>query len=342
MPAADEPAKDQVDPQAADKVIADLKRIGDLIKQLDHDKFEVRQKASDELVKIGKPAVEPLKMLLASRPNLELAKRATGILEAMPKEKVSKLATSALIAGLHKPINLDNGIDANTPLKDALEFISEKADVPFIVDSRAFETIGIQKVEEQPVSLPKMTGVRLKDVLRLLLQQMRGDVYTGDFLVRSGYVEITTTYHSLVETLGCEPNELAAAEDPPGMAGPPEAPAKAPVGLPRILKIVHVHCDRQPLKDTLQELSEMSGVSIVIDPRVGDKAKTAVSITLANAMVDSAVELLVDMADLQAVQKDAIFYVTTKENANRLENQRRPKRLGTPPGMRPGGGPPGQ
>src|SRR5262249_32779573 len=159
--------------------------------------------------KIGKPAVEPLKMLLASRPNLELAKRATGILEAMPKEKVGKLATSALIAGLHKPINLDAGIDANTPLKDALEFISEKADVPFIVDSKAFESIGIQKVEEQPVSLPKMTGVRLKDVLRLLLGQIRGDVYTGDFLLRSGYVEITTTYHSLCEVLGSDLADLS-------------------------------------------------------------------------------------------------------------------------------------
>jgi hypothetical protein len=341
MPAADEPAK--TDPQAADKVIADLKRIGDLIKQLDHDKFEIRQKATDELVKIGRPAVEPLKMLLASRPNLELAKRASGILEAMPKEKVGKLSTAALIAALHKPIDLDKGVDANTPLRDVLEFLTEnRVDVPFIVDSKAFESIGIQKVEEQPVSLPKMTGVRLKDVLRLLLQQMRGDVYTGDFLVRSGYVEITTTYHSQVETLGCEPTDLAAAEDPPGMVGPPETTARAPVGLPRILKIVHVHCDRQPLKDSLQELSEMSGASIVIDPRVGDKAKTAVSITLANAMVDSAVELLADMADLQVVQKDAIFYVTTKENANRLENQRRPKRFSIPPGMRPGGGPPAQ
>src|SRR5262249_41550290 len=87
---AHEQAKDEpkVDPQDAENVVANLKRIGELIKQLDHDKFEVRQKASDELVKIGRPAIAPLKMLLASRPNLELAKRATGILEAMPKEKI--------------------------------------------------------------------------------------------------------------------------------------------------------------------------------------------------------------------------------------------------------------
>src|SRR5262245_59812313 len=122
--APDEPAKEQpteeqtIDPQAADKVVADLKRIGELIKQLDHDKFEVRQKAADELARIGRPAIEPLKMLLASRPNLELAKRATGILEAMPKPKPNKVATAVLIAALNKEIDLDKGVDPNTPLKD--------------------------------------------------------------------------------------------------------------------------------------------------------------------------------------------------------------------------------
>lgn len=331
---ADEPIKEKVDPQAADKVIADLKRIGELIKKLDDDKFDVRQKAADELVRIGKPAVEPLKMLLASRPNLELAKRATGILEAMPKDKINKVATPVLIAALNKPIDLDKGVDANTPLKDVLEFLTEdRVGIPFIVDSRAFESIGVQKVEEQPVQLPKMTGVPLKDVLRLLLVQIKGDVYTGAFLVRPGYVEITTTYHALSEVLGGDIAEVAGAEQAvPEMPGF-EPLAKAPL---RILKIVHVHYEKRPLNDSLQELADISGISIVIDPRVADKAKAPVSVTLANAMVDTAVELLVDMADLQAVQKDAIFYVTTKENANRLEGQRRPRRLGTPPGMKAG------
>jgi len=39
---------------------------------------------------------------------------------------------------LEKPINLDKGIDHNTPLKDALEFLSDRFDVTILVDISAF------------------------------------------------------------------------------------------------------------------------------------------------------------------------------------------------------------
>src|SRR5262249_50749316 len=66
-------------------------------------------------------------------------------------------------------------------------------------DSKAFEAIGVQKVEEQPVQLPKMVGVSMATVLRLLLAQVKGDVYTGTYLVRRDYIEVTTTYNAAAE-----------------------------------------------------------------------------------------------------------------------------------------------
>src|SRR5262245_22284945 len=92
-------------------------------------------------------------------------------------------------------VTLDKGIDPNTPLKDALEFLSDRYDVTIIVDSNAFAQIGVQKVEEQPVQLPKMSGIPLSTVLRLLLGQVKGDMYAGTYQIRDGHIEVTTTYH---------------------------------------------------------------------------------------------------------------------------------------------------
>jgi hypothetical protein len=323
---ANDPAKSKPDAKAADEVIAELKRIGELIKQLDDDKFEKRQQATEQLLKIGKPAIEPLKLLLASNPNLELAKRASNILENMPKEKIKGIKTKELIARLAKPISFENGIPANTPLRDALDYISEQARVPFIVDTKAFERIGVQKVEEQPVQMEIMTDVRLADVLRLLLCQVKGDVYVGDYLLRRDYVEITTSYDSFSEVLGGDIGAFAADEGSPSN----EALLK---GKPRVLRIVHIDVERRPLKEAIQELAESASVGLVVDPRIGDKGKTPVTATLNNVFFDTAVQLLCDMADLQVFQMDAVFYLTTKENATKLEAQQKPRRIVPPPGL---------
>ena len=100
---------------------------------------------------------------------------------------------------LEQKVNLEKGIDANTPLKDALEFLTDRYELTFITDENAFTAIGVQKVSEQPVSLPKMVGVSLATVLRLLLGQVKGDAYSGTYLIRRDYIEITTTYNAAAE-----------------------------------------------------------------------------------------------------------------------------------------------
>ena len=77
-------------------------------------------------------------------------------------------------AKLDRRINLENGIDANTPLKDALEYLADKYQLPLTLDAKAFEKAGIQKVEEQPVKLAAMKNVTLGKVLELLTAQVQG------------------------------------------------------------------------------------------------------------------------------------------------------------------------
>ena len=88
--------------------------------------------------------------------------------------------------------------------------------------------------------------------------------------------------------------------------------------------------EEQPLKLALRSVSNKTGSNIVLDPRAGEKAQTAVTARLMNVPVDTAVRILADMADLQVVRLDNVLYVTTRENAARLQAQRN-----APPGGSP-------
>jgi tetratricopeptide (TPR) repeat protein len=100
----------------------------------------------------------------------------------------------ALKTKLDQRISLEKGIDANTPLKDALEFLSDRYEVTILVDTAAFSQAGQDSVEDKPVRLPKMTQVSLGTVLRLLAGQV-----DGTYLVRRDYIEITTGQRAVAE-----------------------------------------------------------------------------------------------------------------------------------------------
>ncbi len=195
---------------------------------------------------------------------------------------------------LAEVINLKNGIDANTPLKDALEFLKQEYGLaPVLIDSQAFKSdVQIESVEDQPVKLPKMTGVRLGTVLQKLVAQVQ-----RAYLVRSDHIEITTFQRQYVEVWGLPDDERRR----------------------RALPLVHNAFDQVPLETALRELSDATGVSVVLDTHhAGEKAKTAVTAMLNNVPLDTAVRLLADQAELQAVLLDNVLHVTTKEQARSL------------------------
>jgi type II secretory pathway component HofQ len=106
--------------------------------------------------------------------------------------------------------------------------------------------------------------------------------------------------------------------------------------------LVHTRFENTSLTEALRELSDQAGFNVVLDARVADKAKTAmVTARLNNTPLDTAVALLADMAELKPVLTDNLLYVTSRENAAKLEEQRRLKRESDPTSVpRQGGGRP--
>ncbi|HMC64071.1 MAG TPA: hypothetical protein VKI65_03965, partial [Gemmataceae bacterium] len=204
-------------------------------------------------------------------------------------------AADQLRAKLAQPITLERGIEKNTPLRDALEFLADRFEVKNIIfDNKALEAINVQNAEEAQVTLPKMTGVPISTVLRLLVGQVRTDDHEVTYLVRGNYIEITSDLKTKPELW---------------------------VGANRRHAIpVDAEYENRPLEQALRELADSTGINVILDARVVEKTgKTPVTATLNSIPLDTAVRLLADMADLKAVAIDNALYVTTKPNAEALQ-----------------------
>src|SRR5205085_169153 len=91
-------------------------------------------------------------------------------------DEANKLVTTRLQEILNKPVSLDKGIDRNSPLKDAMEFLADRYDVTILVDEAAFRLEGTEAIGDMPVGLPRLSNVRLQTILQLLCEQVNGRI----------------------------------------------------------------------------------------------------------------------------------------------------------------------
>jgi hypothetical protein len=81
--------------------------------------------------------------------------------------------------------------------------------------------------------------------------------------------------------------------------------------------------DNSPLPEVLQDISEMTGVSIILDPR-GVESKTRISAAFLNDVtLGAAIRIIADLAGLKVVNMHSGLYLTTPDNAKELEKELR-------------------
>jgi hypothetical protein len=206
---------------------------------------------------------------------------------------------------LNQPTDkIRNGIDPGQTLKDVLDFVSRSHGLTFRVEHAAFRAEGQDGMEERQLArgLPATRNLTLATVLNELLSQVEPP---AAFIVRRYHVAVVPMSHTLAEYTMREP--------------------------------VYADFDKLPLQDALKELAEQTGSPVLLDARrAGEKAKTPVTATLQNVSLGTAVQLLANMAELKAVLVDNTIYVTTEQNAAKLEEEETAKPV--PHGPPPGGG----
>jgi RNA polymerase sigma factor (sigma-70 family) len=203
---------------------------------------------------------------------------------------VANAGPGAIVSRLTGPASIDKPIEGES-LKDVLDFLSERYVVTFIFDNQAFERIGKANVADTQIRLQKMPGVTLDTILRHVLGQVGGTV-----LVRSNHLEVTTTDQASVESRNGVSGELSGTLPP----------------------LVNLVCEQGRLEQVLSDIARQSGRNIVLDPRVKDRERIMITVTLLNTPTDTAVRVIAEMANLKSVAMDNVLFVTTVEYASAL------------------------
>lgn len=81
---------------------------------------------------------------------------------------------------------------------------------------------------------------------------------------------------------------------------------------------VDVAGEPAPFAGVVKRLAAETGANVVLDPRLKDRADTPVALKLDDVPLETAVRLLAEVADLQAVRLNNVLFVTTPERAERL------------------------
>jgi hypothetical protein len=200
---------------------------------------------------------------------------------------------------LNRVVDFKGFDDPKTTLDEALTALGKMYHVTFDVNERAFNFDNVKDVLKTEVASPNpLPPMRtsLATVLRKLLQRVGTSGSGATWIIRRDVIEITIT--NVVR------DEL----------GIPEGRA--------LLPLVYEDFEEQAPPSALRKLAGASGMSVVLDTKAaaGDKLPK-VTAEFHNVPVDTAVRVLADVADLGMVRLDNVLYVTTRENATRLQEE---------------------
>jgi hypothetical protein len=217
---------------------------------------------------------------------------------ARPREKTmaEKLAQRVSFAGFDDP---------KTTLLEALDQLAVVHDLQFEINERAFTLEEVDNVAKTPICrdspIPASKSPLVTILRRILLRVPARSGAT--WLIRRDVIEITTA-------------AAAHWEVTRGRGPIPAALKKGDNVLS--LPLVHLRPRPRPLDETLNLLAEQVSFNLVLDCRLGEKGKVKVTLDLLNTPLDTALVLLTELADLDFVRLDNVFFVTTKDRARAL------------------------
>jgi hypothetical protein len=219
----------------------------------------------------------------------------------LPLRAAEEAKAVALRAQLRLPVNFGGFDDPDTKLDDVLRYLERAYAITFDVNAQAFRDRNVEDVLSTPLGkeLPRMTNIPLSKLLSKVADRIGSNIGIAGqltWVVRGPVIELTTL-------------DAYRAEFYPHRPKGPYPP------------LVLISFDKTPLEDALTKLAEEAEANVVLDPRVGDKAKTPLTARFTDVPLDTAVLLLSDMAGLEYVEVDGVYYVTTRDNAESLRKR---------------------
>jgi RNA polymerase sigma factor (sigma-70 family) len=234
------------------------------------------------------------------------AKKAPG--QAAPVSKPHE-ETLAVMDMLEQPIHT-KGLHEKVKLRTALQYFTEQfgGKLRILVDKEAFaaalDADAPDAYEEEVVLPAEVSKMTLDQALRTVIAQVCQGKAT--YVIRRGWIEITS-----------------------------EAATRAVNSLHRPSIVGSYH--QRPLAHLLQELSDKSGVTINLDPKI--EMNAPISATFRNCSLEEALVTVTEMGQVGYVVLAHSIFVTTPDRAKAMEqeeNVRRKNREQPKPKLEPG------
>ena len=215
-------------------------------------------------------------------------------LAAQPKTDKTKPTSRAILSNLQ--LEVASGNFANTmKFSEVLALLRENLsdvgkEVLFAVDEEGFkdeapDAPNVLEAEIRLKNLPAKTTVM--HMLRHVVKQLP---VKSAFVIRAGKIEIVPLARTTKEYM--------------------------------FNQTFHVDFSDRKLDAALEELSELTGVSIVMDARAKQKAATTVTARFHDDVaLQDAVRMLTDMAELKIVYLVTGMYITTPEHAKEMQKE---------------------
>lgn len=218
--------------------------------------------------------------------------------EVKPAKKTDP--TERILDALAQTVALpDNTKVGEWQLSELLQALGKRHEVNFVLNELSFKTdrgdsfaIGEQKTSAA-------AGTSLHQFLGAALESLN-----ATYLVRNGAIEIVPVAHAAMI-----------------------AKAKAKVdpieGRPRLEEpLVSAIIKEKPLNEAVAKIAEMYDLSVVVGPQAADAKTGFVTARLLNVPADKALELLTLQCDLRIVRRGAAYYITSKDHATELFNEK--------------------
>ncbi|HVK16561.1 MAG TPA: RNA polymerase sigma factor [Fimbriiglobus sp.] len=264
----------------------------------------------------GKPKDPPAAAAKADPPRKADAPRVEGTQDGLRPEPGDEAALRRLLA--ERAPEVPDGI----AMRELLEQLYKQFGLIARLDTGAYmragppDDFGPHQFYEAKVKLPVTRGMSVADLLTDVLAQLPLPTDSGPvpftYRVRDNQVLIVPAYKPpVVPGMGAhlEPGSVTPFVDQKRLL-------EQIVGQPVSLSI-----EEKPLTEAVKELRKLTGANIVIDARCKVEAQQPVSATFDDVRLLSALQLLADMCGLKPVAMNNVYYVTTPENAARLQKE---------------------
>jgi len=173
----------------------------------------------------------------------------------------------------------------------------------------------MQKFYETKISLKQSKSLTVTEVLTDALAQLPGK---HSFRVAGNRILIGPAY--IPPTI---PNRVSDGEP---LSISPEQLKEQILGEP-----ISLSAEKQSLASILDELRKQTGANIVLDARSLQEVKQSnITLTIDDVRLLNALELIADMVNLKPVAMGNVYYITSPENAERLQQKVNEELFGKP------------